>query len=230
MTILVDMDDTIEQLLRAWLPAINRKFGRSVEYDDIKTWNMCDAYPGLSIEEIYAVTTEKGFWKTVLPMPGAPEALERLIGAGHEVYIVTATPYDAVRDKLDDVLFRWFPYLTWKQVILTANKQLVRGDVLIDDGVHNLEGGDYVRILMTAPHNRAYDAAANGMLRVNDWAEIERLIPRLLKYKGHYALLDETDETGAVSGRMLNPDQPLRFAGKSREEAEGAFHACADAL
>ena len=33
--------------------------------------------------------------------------------------------------------------LTWDQVIVTSRKQLIRGDVLIDDGIHNLEGGQY---------------------------------------------------------------------------------------
>jgi hypothetical protein len=43
---------------------------------------------------------------------------------------------------------------------------MIRGDVLIDDGIHNLEGGDYKKILFTAAHNRNYDAEANGMIRV----------------------------------------------------------------
>lgn len=61
-------------------------------------------------------------------------------------------------------------------MIITANKQMIRGDVLIDDGVHNLEGGSYKKILMTAPHNRNYDAEANGMIRVSNWTEIEKSI------------------------------------------------------
>ena len=52
----------------------------------------------------------------------------------------------------------------------------VRGDVLIDDGIHNLEGGNYRTILFTAPHNRFYDAEANGMIRVHTWEEVVRII------------------------------------------------------
>ncbi|MBO5639771.1 MAG: hypothetical protein J5916_07690 [Oscillospiraceae bacterium] len=64
-------------------------------------------------------------------------------------------------------------------MIITSRKQLIRGDVLIDDGIHNLEGGAYIKILMTAPHNRNYDAEANGMIRAHHWAEIEEIIRRL---------------------------------------------------
>ncbi len=176
MTILVDMDDTIEQLLKAWVNSVNEKYGRNAVYEDIVSWDVSAAYPGLTREQVYGVTMQSGFWKTVEPMPGAAEALQRLMAAGHKIYIVTATPYESVHEKMTDLLFRYFPFLSWKQVILTENKQLIRGDVLIDDGVHNLEGGEYVKILMTAPHNRNYNAEANGMIRVHGWTEIEKVI------------------------------------------------------
>jgi 5'(3')-deoxyribonucleotidase len=65
------------------------------------------------------------------------------------------------------------------QLIITFHKQLLQGDVLIDDGVHNLEGGSYTKVLMTAPHNRSYDAEANGMIRVNNWSEAIAVVDRL---------------------------------------------------
>ena len=176
MTILVDMDDTIEQLLQAWVQGLNEKFDRHVDYEDIMSWDVDDAYPGLTHEQVLSVPMEPGFWKTVKPVPGAAEALQRLMDAGHEVYIVTATLLENIPEKMNDLLFKYFPFLSWNQVIITHEKQIIRGDVLIDDGVHNLEGGDYAKILMTAPHNRNYDAEANGMIRVQDWTEIEKVI------------------------------------------------------
>ena len=61
-------------------------------------------------------------------------------------------------------------------MIITGRKQMIRGDVLIDDGIHNLEGGEYRKILFTAPYNRDYNAEANGMIRVNTWEEAVRVI------------------------------------------------------
>ena len=98
---------------------------------------------------------------------------------GHDVYIVTATPYESVPEKMNDCLFKLFPFLKWDQLIITFHKQLLQGDVLIDDGVHNLEGGSYTKVLMTAPHNRSYDAEANGMIRVNNWSEAIAVVDRL---------------------------------------------------
>lgn len=73
---------------------------------------------------------------------------------------------------MDSVLFRYFPMFTWNDVIITAHKQLINGDVLVDDGVHNLIGGSYKKLLMTAPHNREFDAESNGMTRVLNWSDV----------------------------------------------------------
>jgi len=176
MTILVDMDDTIEKLLEAWVNRANEKYHRNVSLDEITDWNVSAPYSGISKEEIYGVIYEPGFWAGIKPIPGAPEALKHFMDEGHRVYIVTATEIEHVEEKMKHLLFRYFPFLTWEQVIITSRKQLICGDVLIDDGIHNLEGGSYRKILFTAPHNRFYDAEANGMTRVHTWDEVVRII------------------------------------------------------
>ncbi len=180
MTILVDMDDTIEQLLKAWVNRANEKFGRNVSLDEITAWNVAAPYPGLTREQIYGVIYEPGFWSGVEPMPGAAEALKHFMEEGHQVFIVTATEIEHVEEKMKGLLFRYFPFLSWDQVIITSRKQMIRGDVLIDDGIHNLEGGDYKKILFTAAHNRNYDAEANGMIRVRNWDEVVKIIDGMM--------------------------------------------------
>ena len=179
MTILVDMDDTIEQLLAALVRKANERFRRSVTVDEITDWTIVCAYPGLEKRQILELMYEPGFWDTVEPVPGAADALKYLMDEGHQVYIVTATEFENVPAKMERVLFRYFPFLSRDQVIITGNKQMIRGDVLIDDGIHNLEGGEYRKILFTAPYNKDYDAEANGMIRVHNWDEILRVIDEM---------------------------------------------------
>ena len=176
MTILVDLDDTLEQLLAALVKRANERFHRNAAVDDVTDWSIVCAFPGITKQEILDFMREADFWEDVKPVPGAAEALKHFMDEGHEVYIVTATEMEHVTAKMRDLLFRCFPFLSWKQVIITGNKQLIRGDVLIDDGIHNLEGGDYKKILFSAPYNRHYDAEANGMIRVSGWDEIIRII------------------------------------------------------
>ena len=176
MRILVDMDDTIERLLEELVRRANLKYGQNVAVEDVTDWAIAPAFDGVSKRQILDAMNDADFWMNVKPVPGAAEALKHFMDEGHEVYIVTATEMEHVTAKMRDLLFRCFPFLSWKQVIITGNKQLIRGDVLIDDGIHNLEGGDYKKILFSAPYNRHYDAEANGMIRVSGWDEIIRII------------------------------------------------------
>lgn len=179
MIILVDMDDTIEHLLKAWVKGVNEKYGLCVSCNEIVSWDVSAAFPGLTHEQVYSIPMQPGFWRSVEPIEEAAEVLSRLIASGHEIFIVTATPYESIFEKMNEMLFKYFPFLSWDQVIVTSRKQMIRGDVLIDDGIHNLEGGHYEKILMTAPHNINYDAEKHGMIRVLNWKEIERVIDQL---------------------------------------------------
>ena len=107
----------------------------------------------------------------VKPKPYAVEYVKKIIDDGHDVFIVTSSYYKTIVQKMDCVLFTYFPYLTWDNVIITSHKQMVKGDVLIDDGIHNHDGGEYFSILMDASHNRKFDAEKHGMLRVKSWPE-----------------------------------------------------------
>ena len=172
MVILVDMDDVLEQLVEAMVRYNNIHYGTNVKSGDVVEWNLTKAFPMLTREQVYSPEYDEDFWATVDPMPDADRVLRRLMEEGHEVYVVTASFYETLKQKMDDLLFRWYPFLDWNHVIVTTNKQMIQGDVLIDDGPHNLTGGDYRKILFDRPHNRDFDEKSVGAIRVYDWEEI----------------------------------------------------------
>lgn len=179
LTILVDMDDTIEQLLAGWVAYLNKRYGTQARPEDSRAWDVSQLFPTLTHDEVYSVLLEDALWHTVQPIPGAAEALQQLRRDGHRVLVVTASAYQTLPAKMDGLLFRYFPFFTWEDVIVTHHKQLIRGDVLVDDGPHNLEFGAYARILMSAPYNRGYDAPGHGMVRVENWQEAYEAICRI---------------------------------------------------
>ncbi len=178
-TILIDADDVLENLSQEWVRYLNEKFGTHTTYDDVREWDMSKAFPTLQRERVYEAGYCEELYYRLKPLPGAVEYVEQLINDGHRVYIVTNTPYQVVKVKMEEVIFKFFPYLTWDDVILTSRKQMIKGDILVDDGVHNLEDGDYVKILVSTPYNATYDAEANGMFRVHSWTEIYQKICEL---------------------------------------------------
>lgn len=176
MRILVDMDDTIENLGVAWVAWLNKEYNRNVDWFEIRSWDMLIPYKGLTEQELYGPLNIPEFWDTVTPKPDAQKYLKMLIDEGNEVIIVTSSYYKTIAAKVEKVLFKYFPYLTWSNVIIAEKKQLIPGDVLIDDGPHNLEGGSYRRFLFHCPHNTSYPDKEQGMLRVHDWEEVYRAI------------------------------------------------------
>lgn len=176
LTILVDLDDTLEDLLTAWVKALNEKFDRDVDPEHVHEWDVLNYYPGLTKGDIYSVLDWNNFWKTVEPKPGAVEYLKRLIDDGHKVYIVTATYYMSIAAKMELVLFNYFPYIKWDQVIIAQDKAMIDGDVIIDDGIHNHLRRRRLNVLMDAPHNRHIDAALLGIKRVECFEEAYKAI------------------------------------------------------
>lgn len=179
MVILVDMDDVLEKLVEGWVEYNNRKFGTNVKPEDVNDWNVSLAFPELTWEQVYGAEKDDALWDLVKPIPGADEGLRRLIAAGHEIYIVTSTHYETLPAKMDKVLFRYFPYIRWDHVIITNNKHMIKGDVLIDDGPHNLTGGEYRKILFSANHNLGFDETSVGAVRVNNWDEACEAVERI---------------------------------------------------
>ena len=179
LTVLVDADDTINELLETWVDYLNQKYGRTVRVDEINQWDMHIFFPGLSDHDLYSVLNEEEFWKMVKPKDGAEKYLKKLMEDGHDVYIVTSAHPRSVAPKVDHMILRCFPFLSWEQIIVTTKKQLIKGDVLVDDAIHNLLGGDYLPILMSAYHNRGDDVPC--IARVDNWEQAYRLIRILAK-------------------------------------------------
>lgn len=133
-------------------------------------------------QQIYGVLQEDEVWAKLTPMPGAQEYLKRLHDEGHELYMVTATDYRTCRVKIERIL-ELFPFLDANHIIIVHNKQMVMGDVLIDDGPHNLVNGPYFRILFDQPHNRGINEKKYGMYRAVGWEQVYQLIHENLVFK-----------------------------------------------
>lgn len=173
--VLVDMDDTIEDLGSAWVERLNIKHSdilpRKVQLNDLREWDMRKAFPELSLQEIFEPLESDDFWCTVKPFGDALKYLPMIYDT-HKVYICTSSGYKTIKNKASDVLFKHFPYIKWDDVIVTSKKQLIKADYLIDDNPNNLIGGQYKGILFSRPHNATFDADKHNIVRVNCWKEI----------------------------------------------------------
>ena len=118
-----------------------------------------------------AISTRPGFFAELEPMPGAVDALEAMVAYGWRVWLCSTVLNEnptCASDKLTWVQHHLGTH--WMDlVVLTADKTLVAGDLLVDDKPH-IEGArtpSWTHVRFTAPYNR--DLPGPRLDRWADW-------------------------------------------------------------
>lgn len=178
MIILIDCDDTIWNLCDAWIKWLNCHYGTNVSYEDIKEWDMTKAFPTLSKSEIFSCLEDELFWLTVRPKRDAIEYIPKLQDLGHDIFFVTATSPHNLSYKAK-MLEAWFPKININKLISTHYKQLIMGDLLIDDNIDNFND-EIQGILFDANHNQNVKIDGERIKRFCNWEDIYSYILRYL--------------------------------------------------
>lgn len=177
LTVLIDMDDVLENFIETLISSLNSEHNLCVDVNEVRDWDFWGLFPTLDISECFKPVYRSQFWKKLKPLPDAVESVKSLVDGGDTVYIVTACHPETIRNRLL-FLTRYFPFIPNKNLIVAQKKQLIKGDVLIDDNYNNLLGGDYRKILMTAYHNRDYETPKE-IVRCDGWKEIVEAIDKM---------------------------------------------------
>jgi 5'-nucleotidase len=176
MRILVDMDGVVAdydgEFLQRWKLRHADKF--YVPLEARTTFYVKDNYPEELQPLVAEILLESGFFRNMLPVPGAKEALEEMQSMGLEVFICTSplsTYKNCVLEK-----YEWVEKVlgsSWvRQIILTKDKTIIKGDFLIDDkpsitGAE--EHPDWEHILYDRPYNRETN---KKRITWNNWREV----------------------------------------------------------
>lgn len=176
MRFLIDQDGTISDWGYEWDDVLET-FGPAgaaiPRHADQRTFNLLEGRTREEAQIVAAVMAHEGFYARLRPIPGAHEALNAMLDAGHDVRIVTS-PWLPNRTCASDKL-AWVEehYGTeWaSRVIITGDKTLIRGDYLIDDKptITGVETPEWEHIWYSQPYN----AALTGKRRITSWDEWE---------------------------------------------------------
>lgn len=181
MTIFLDMDDVLVELLDEWCYHLNKvsKFHREVT--DIVNWDMKLAYPDLTLNQLYRPLRDVNLWENVKPVQGAYKYVKKLIEDGHKVYIATASYPDSFFLKTEYCLFKIFDFLTPKNLICISDKYLLKGDILFDDYHENLRNFSGFKVLKDAPYNRdcGNECFHFRVSKENAWEEFYEIVNKL---------------------------------------------------
>ncbi len=173
MRILVDMDGVIADWGHAYglsLDAFGDEAALIPRHKDQRSFNLNEGRTERERAIIAAVMVEPGFYARLEPIPGAKQALKAMVKQGHDVRIVTS-PWvsnpTCASDKLNWIVKHYGSH--WgARVIITTDKTLVYGDVLIDDKpeIHGDVEPTWEHILFDQPYNQNVQKA-----RIRDWSE-----------------------------------------------------------
>ena len=186
ITVLIDLDDTVWDLLSNWVWYLNKIHNLNVKVSDINDWDMQKFYPTLTLEEITEPLTWMSLWHHLRPKEDAIKYIKKINDIA-DIYFVTATDYRNIEYKIY-LLQKYFPFIPINKLIITQNKNMIKGDIIIDDYINNLKDRDNLGILMTAMHNRNVDISNYpNIVRKDNWKDIYDYI---LKVRG---ILDYVD-------------------------------------
>lgn len=171
--VFIDMDGTINKFWEAFTATYNTLYGKNefLKASDLWSYSVAECLSGHEDDEIdRAIMTRSDFWLNIPAQEHAIEVLERMYDR-YDCYILT-TPWngypDCVRDKME-WMRRKFPFFSTKKMIFTHHKNLLKGDVLIDDHPKNISNFDGKVATIDFPYNRGYCAD----FRTSSWLDME---------------------------------------------------------
>ena len=164
MRILVDMDDVLAdfdgEFLKRWRARHPEKM--FVPLEERKIFYVKDSYPKELQNLVEDVYLEPGFFREMMPVEGGVDAVKTMQQMGLEIFFCTSPLYkykNCVLEKYEWVE-RHFGSEWVNQIVLTRDKTLVKGDILIDDkpvitGAESVPMWEHV--LYDRPYNRNID-------------------------------------------------------------------------
>ena len=112
------------------------------------------------------------FFENLPLRPNSQKFVQEMLRRGHDLLFCTATYTGCMSTRGEEIL-KNFPGVKPNNIIITGRKDLVDVDVLIDDGLHNIEPSiARVPILVDAPWNRG----KRGFIRAFDGLDYIELI------------------------------------------------------
>lgn len=177
--VLVDMDDVVAEWGAGYDQLLDEHGEAAAEIPrrrDRTSWDLRTGRTAAEKQIIERIMREPGFYRFLRPVPGARTALRQIREEGYDIRFVSA-PYisnpTCASDKIAWIA-RYYGSHWAQRVILTTDKTLVRGDVLIDDrpDITGAETPEWEHVLFSQPYNRHI----TNQRRISSWSEWRNIL------------------------------------------------------
>lgn len=185
------MDGIVADLSSEWLRRYNRDYNDTLPLERFfATWNTSDNVKPECGSKIFDYLEQPDLYEDVLPIAGALDGVAALRAAGHELIYASACTFGMVdakahwliRNGLCEERRNKLP----RNFIPIEDKFWLPGDLLIDDGGHNIKAWVTETrrraVMLEYPHNATLDMPSmfwSWINRAQDWSGIVRAVEAL---------------------------------------------------
>jgi 5'-nucleotidase len=149
---IIDVDDICALLTDRWLEDYNADWGDTLTEDKLLGWDIQKYVHPDCGTRIFEYLEHPEIYDNVLPRPGSVEGVNTLRLMNYRVVFATSTPLSTAGRK-----FVWLQKHGYEPVkkdyVEIDDKSLLRGDIMFDDGFHNVKDFYGLGILLTRPWN-----------------------------------------------------------------------------
>ena len=164
----IDCDDVVFYCNKYAIEKLNEEKGYNLDINDLKSWGA----NGSKFDERIAYFNDPEFYRTQPLIEGAVDFIKKLSQKA-EIFFVTAVPSNCMSVRAQRIIECFSPYIKPSNIIMAERKDLVRLDILLDDGSHNiLNTPATYGVLMRRPWNQNL----SGNLSVNCYEDFLHIV------------------------------------------------------
>lgn len=177
MIALVDIDNVLNNFGQTVVNAYNNEYNTLFRLCDMVNYDMfsCMQPNNLTYEKFCdKYFTGNLYCDEAVPLPDSIQGLCEL-NSLCETYLVTSREMGELPNIMK-WLYSNYPFIKDEQLIRCKNKNLINGDILIDDCLDNILNFSRGRIVFDYPWNRNIDDKTNFIHRAYNWEDILNII------------------------------------------------------
>lgn len=174
--VILDCDDVLYVCTEYAIELANKEYRYIPRLDvrEVTSWGMT----GRRTDIIFKYMAKKSFYKKQPVIDGAVDFINELLALGCEIIICTAVDGDKATIRIKRLL-KDFPMINPKNIFVGSRKDILRADILLDDGPHNVDvDNDNIkyRIAMARPWNSKVSAK-----RVSSYEEFVDFVKEIIR-------------------------------------------------
>ena len=183
ITVLVDVDGVVADLMSLIIKRYNEKYKESLDYSDLTTYDTKSIMTKCVKDPFVELKSPEDMGKLDLII-GAKEALDELNELVNLKICTALQPANVLpRHEWLKKNFSWYKS---HQLITCVDKHMIKGDILIDDCFEKHSEDRGLSILFAQPWNEWYkEVMPDNMIRTDDWSRIVRIIKDYIAYANY---------------------------------------------